>query len=253
MLSSDTERESGSVRLDPIPSGFSGEALILQLSGLPIQANECKIVRRFLDALTSAVMGQWKITYEVFIHAAALQHKDGSSIHFSSKGKDWLPRLGLGVWPDRRPPAIWTREDFDNLGPGQKPRTLRNQVFQITHSPKAREEARNSMLGWGGMMQVMSADGQKFLERSREALLPAIKDPCFNCFPFYLPLLEGKSLMHGKADELNSWLCGASVYIRESPEDRGILIVSTESLQPIFKVLGASCENDKSVTWRVPV
>ncbi|HEV2401147.1 MAG TPA: hypothetical protein VGS27_29710 [Candidatus Sulfotelmatobacter sp.] len=190
--------------------------------------------------------------FDVFIHMAALQHKDGSAIKFSSKGREWLPKLGLGVWPDRPAPAIWTRDDFEELGPGEKPRTLRNQVFQV-NSLKARDEARAAMLEWGGVIQVIAKDNASFLARTREVLLPSIKDPCFNCFPFYVPLMQAQSLTHEDGEKAREWLCGASIYIRESPEDSGLLVIGAEGLHSILKSLGASSEGEAAKFWRVPL
>lgn len=225
----------------------------MPFSALPVPPKECEAVGCFLDSLTTAAVARLGLTVDVFIHMAGLQHKDGSAIRFSSKGKDWLPKLGLGVWPDRPAPTIWTPEEFDNLVPGQKPRTLRNHVFEISRSDSAREEARKSMLGWGSVIQVLRRKGEPFLERARQALLPRITDPCFNCFPFYVPLLDRKSLTHQDPSEMKSWLCGASIYIRESPEDSGLLIISAERLEPVLKVLDARAENPEQTLWKVPV
>ncbi len=59
--------------------------------------------------------------------------------------------------------------------------------------------------------------------------------------------------MHQDTVELKSWLCGASIYIRESPEDSGLLIISAESLEPILKALGAEAVNTEQTLWKVPV
>jgi hypothetical protein len=224
---------------------------MLPVSAFPMSESESVSVGRFLAAFSVSAAAHFGLVAEVFIHLSYLQHKDGSAVRFSAHGREWFPRMGLGVWPDRPAPTIWTPKDFANLVPGEKLRTLRNHVFQITRSPEAREEARHTMLGWGSVIQIMlPATEKRFFDNTRALLLPRITDPCFNCFPYYLPLLERKSLgVHTEA--LESWICGASIYLRESPEDTGVLIVSRVSLQPILETLGAELQDHNQLVWSV--
>ena len=154
-----------------------------------------------------------------------------------------MPEVGLGVWTDRDPPAVWTAEDFVDLGPGEQPRVLMYQVFLITPSDEAGEVARSIMLGY--MVNILTTeDIDTLLTRASTALLPSIKDPSFKCFPFYIPLLERKTLLSAQEDQLEKWFCGAAVYIRDSMEDQGVLIVSRNNLAPILKELGAEFEQE---------
>jgi hypothetical protein len=250
--SSATDREHGLLRLEVIPLQQPHEAVILPVSAFPMPEHESRLVGRFLERLSAVVAAQWGLAAEVFIHMAHLQHKDGSASRFSSQGKNWLPKLGLGVWPDRPAPTIWTKDDFFHLVPGERLRTLRNHVFQISRSPEAREDARRSMLGWGSVIQIMTSGGEQiFFQRSRELLLPPITDPCFNCFPFYVPLMERKSLTSVEPKTLESWFCGGYVYIRESAEDLGVLIASRHALRPALTALGAEPEDDYEKAWTI--
>ena len=208
------------------------------------------MVRQFLQALTSSAMLQPNLALEVFIHMAHLKHQDGSSIRFSSEGRKWLPKLGLGVWPDRPAPAIWSRKDFDELAPGQRPRTLRNHVFRISGNLEIRQQARDSMLGWGSVIQILTPDnGDVVLQKATQLLLGRISDPSFTCFPFYLPLLEKKSLIKSAPEILEAWFCGALLYIRESQEDGGILIAGECDLKKILAGAGAEPADDRQTVW----
>lgn len=254
MISASTaDRDPAFMHIEAITLQPPYEAIMLNVSLYPMPEQERAAARQFLHSLTVAASSHSQLAVEVFIHMAHLRDQDGSGSRFSSKGRSWLPRLGLGVWPDRPAPTIWTREDFDKLAPGKRPRTLRNHVFRISGSLETREEARSSMLGWGSVIEILAPNAEAFLEKTRELLLPTITDPSFSCFPFYVPLLEKKSLISSPPEKMDSWFCGASLYIRESREDNGILIASALNLAPILKGLGAEPENDRQTKWRVPV
>jgi hypothetical protein len=118
-----------------------------------------------------------------------------------------------------------------------------HQVFRITKSTSAKEQARDLMAGVGTVVQVMTTDdGATFLQKAQQLLLPPIKDPAFACFPFYVPLLERKSLEIATVAQLESWFCGASVYMRESPEDKAFLLASSRPIALILDAIGAQFE-----------
>jgi len=114
-----------------------------------------------------------------------------------------------------------------------------DQVLQITSSQEVAEEASNVLLGRGTVVQMLTPLGVQLLEKTREVLLAPIKDPSFTCFPFYVPLLENKSLSGDMANQLEEWLGGAAIYLRESAEDKCILIVSREPLETMLRSIGA--------------
>ena len=224
--------------LKPLKVAPPWEACLLPLSGFPMPVEEVERVRGLLQGFSRAAAARWKLAAEVFILVPQLVNGDAGS-RLSKHGREWIPALGLGVWPDRGPPTVWTKEDFENLGFGDMPRTLMYQVFRVTTGPEARENARNVMLGAGTVIQMMtSAGSEALLQAGREVLLPPIQDPAFTSFPFYMPLLEGKSFAGAKAEQLDRWLCGATVYVRESAEDQAILIASREPLRPVLESLG---------------
>jgi hypothetical protein len=42
------------------------------------------------------------------------------------------------------------------------------------------------------------------------------------------------------AQQVDQWMCGALVYLRESEEDGGLLLLSRQELTPVFKKLELS-------------
>lgn len=243
-----------SVMLQPFEVKAPFEAFMLPVSAYPIPEDQLGAIKHFLAQFTLAAMKRLKLSLEVFVHMTRLQHRGGSSVRFSSHGREWLPKLGLGVWPDRPAPTLWTQQDFRNLAPGEMPRNLMDQVFRISKSEEAKESARDTMLGVGAVVQVLTPDPTPvFLRNARDLLLPPIKDPSFACFPFYLPLLEKRSLEGAPLDVLDSWFCGASLYMRESVEDLGLLIASRAPLEPVLKSIGGRPEADRGPGWLFPL
>jgi hypothetical protein len=237
--------------LKVLPTEAPWEALLLEVTAFPIAEEQRPFVRQFLARLSTALRRESKLSLDVFLQLFCLRLGGGSDL-VSSHGRNWMPKLGLGVWPDRSAPTFWTKDDFAELEPGAKPRTLMHQVLQVTKSEDARLDAINVMQGLGSAMQVMACDGSEtFLKNARETLLPPIKDPSFTCFPFYVPLLERTSIEKTSAEQLYKRSCGASVYIRESVEDNGVLLLSNLPLRPSLEKLGGRLEDGTSPVWYV--
>lgn len=227
------------ITLHPVPCKVAGNAFLLPVSDFPVPEKELSCLRKFLRELIDLVLRKSGLSSKLFIQVAPL-HLGGGLGRFAEHSRIWNAKMGLGVWPDREPPAIWTQEEFLNLGPDERPRRLMHQVFLINGPPDLRLQAREIMLGLGTVLEILTADGtRQLLERGKEVLLPPIKDPSFRCFPYYVPLLDRKTLQAaGDSQLLEAWLCGAFVYVRESVEDNGILIVSRETMSPILASLG---------------
>jgi len=253
MVSRDVQAERPTAGLRVLPLDPPWESLLAPVSGFPVPEPQLSALRNFVGLLGGAIAASAKLSAEVFIQFTQLHVDDGGS-QLSDHAKEWMPQLGLGVWPDRQPPTLWNREDFELLPVGARPRQLSYQVFRIGASQPARTEARNVMFGRGTIVEVMMKDSSdKFFIKSKELLLPPIKEKSFRSFPFYLPLLDSKSAKNAGPSQLDSWLCGASTYIRESVEDSGILILSREPLAPILDKLGARFVQQPEPYWRVPV
>jgi hypothetical protein len=60
-------------------------------------------------------------------------------------------------------------------------------------------------------------------------LLPSIQEDGLRAFPLYVPLLTAASLTHSP-EQLNTWLGPVDVYLRESPQDKGLLVLSRAPL-----------------------
>ncbi len=108
------------------------------------------------------------------------------------------------------------------------------------------------MLPFGPLLEFLSTeDSEALFGRAEAALLPSIQDPSYTCFPFYLPLLESKTLKSATPAQLETWFCGAMIYLRQSFEDKGIIIASRESLTAILNELGGRFERAPEPAWRI--
>ena len=193
-----------------------------------------------------------KLPSEMFLQTIHLG-KVGST-RLSRHAREWMPEVGLGVWPDQPPPALPTQADFQDLGPGEKPRPMLYQVMRIMGEAATKRQALAAMLGTGVALEVVTpAGGEAFLKQSRALLLPPIREPGFRKYPFYVPILERRTLESATPEQLNQWFCGASAYIRESVEDKGILIASCEPLTPILEQLGGRMDLEPEPVWRIPL
>jgi hypothetical protein len=184
-----------------------------------------------LDLLTGQERKRTGREVEVFIQVYQVHLEDGPR-RLQDNGAAWRPETGLGVWSHEPPPHFYTGDEFENLDVGEQPRTLMNYLFRVAGDA---DHARRTMLGLGTLLQTMSIDGKAFVAGATERLKAPITDVSFTAFPFYIPLLRGDWITGATSAQLDEWTCGADLYIRESREDRGVLILAREPLQPIIE------------------
>jgi hypothetical protein len=216
-------------------------AVLLPVQSFPLDPSHRTRCAEFLTWFRQAITTEWKLGCELFLQHDLLHTADAAT-RFAENAKHWQPRLGLGLWPDRPYPALWTRKEFSALEPGQKMRKVSYKAFRVAKTPSAQDNARQVMFGLGATLEIwLPVADLEFFHRTREFMLPLIQERAFRSYPFYIPLLEGKSL---QPEGASVWLCGASVYLRESPEDGGILIASGQCLDDLFRKRGVRFDTD---------
>ncbi len=87
-----------------------------------------------------------QLTSEVFLQLEQL-HAPGVRELFAMYAPQWIPEVGLGVWPHRDPPVKWSEKEFMEVGPNEKLRAMMFQVFRITAENRMRDHAVDCMLG----------------------------------------------------------------------------------------------------------
>lgn len=249
-MSVTTSIKKSSLRIVALALQEPWTGFVIGLSGFPAPEHELELAREFLNRMVPLLAKRSGGAPETFLQFTQLHLGDGAQ-RLSSRGAAWLPSMGLGVWPDREPPHSWTLEEMRDLVPTDKVRPLMDIALRIG-APEKAEEVRGIMLGLGTVLQCILPTGSKgFLEAARKLLLPPITDPCFTAFPFYVPLLEGKSVAGASASVLDTWSCGAGAYVRESPEDQGILVLVRGPIDDLLLQSGAIKES-RNHEWRVP-
>lgn len=237
-------------RADRVSAGEGWESWLVSFDCIPIPPTIREPARQMVDGLISHLETSAHLSAEYFLQFNQLHHENASS-RLSESGREWMPQLGLGVWPDREPPTLWVEDEFHNLAPGEVIRPLMHQVFRVSKPEPARHDAMNKMFGIGSGLTILLRDGDTdFLRRATELLLPRIEEPSLRGYEFYVPLLEAKSVCGADDALVDEWLCGAQMYIRESLEDSGIIILSAISIAPAWRAIGME-PGDSDAEWRL--
>jgi hypothetical protein len=223
----------------PVKSGF--EAYVLSVRGFPLDDEQLSPAQALVNDFCSAIRQRSRLSSEVFLQLEQLRGKECRNL-VADCGKRWLPETGLGVWVDRPPPQKWTQEELENFVPGDKLRPIMFQVFRISTGQQFCNEAKSLMLRYGSVLEILTSAGDKYLQRVKPVFLEGIVDRSYTCFPYYVPLMEAKTLAGAESGQLDRWFQSMTVYIRESFEDSGILIASAQPLAEVFHDIGGKCE-----------
>ncbi len=250
-METSTESSRKSLQLKILCAQAPYEALFLKTK-FPAAAEDLPLVSGLVGRIIGAACQARKMNLEAFVQLiplAEIQQMPRMTDH----AREWQPISGLGIWPDREPPTPLTGADLMKLLPGQRPRIDKYKVCRISTSGKTREQAWTSLLGTGSVLVILTTDDTTaFLKKTKDVLLPPIKDESFRHSSFYVPLLECKSFGSARPEQLETWFCGASLYVRESTEDGGVLIASREPLRPTLESLGARLTDSPHAEWQVP-
>jgi len=174
------------------------------------------------------------------------QYMGNRKEEFTSHLRDWRPMSGLGVWPDRPPPRLWRTTDLFRMMLGQDV-PLMFRVARLANQ-SAESDAFYRLMGSGMVMAISHAGStENLLQLYKNRYLPSIQEPNLRILPFYVPLLDAKSVGKRGAAELSDWLGSASLYIRESPEDKGMLVITNLDVDPLLTAAGA--KKDRAGRW----
>jgi hypothetical protein len=136
------------------------------------------------------------------------------------------PNIGLGVRPDRDPPKLWTSEELYDLEPGTPPRPLMELAMHLDGGANERAAASEAMAGVGALVEVwLGRSAEAWFAETSPLLSKAITEAPFLGFPFYMPILDLRAIKETPGERLGAHLCGATIYLRESVEDHGILLL----------------------------
>jgi len=247
--SASSESDAFSIRV--LPCAEPAEAVLVPFSAFPPPQHEREVRVDFVHRLGAALRSRWSLESEMFLYIPRLNRGGGNAM-LAARAKDWSPKQGLGVWPSREPPKLWTKEEFMDLNLGQQLRPLMDTVFHITRKAAQREVAE-SLRGLGSLLEfLLPAGDTDFFKRSKNLLQPTLKEPAFQSYKLLVPLLDAAAIDGATFDQLSRWMCGARAYVWESDEDHGTLVLSLAPLAAVLESLGARRLPESPGEWLVP-
>ena len=222
-----------------IPTEPPYSAFLIHTSKYPLQSGFAASSRNFAASLlansSSGTAGP-----AFFLQSEYLQN---AKTEFGAHLQQWRPQSGLGIWPDRPPPRLWETTDMFRMARGERI-PLMYRVLRLAGDQRTATDAFNRMMGTGTVMTISHAGSiESLLKQYKETFLPNITQPNLRIFPFYVPLLDIQSVRNRKAVELSKWLGPARLYLRESPQDGGVLTVTNLDIEPLLAHSGAKKEH----------
>lgn len=216
----------------------------------PLDDTECRIVRSWVESVINGAA----MEYPSFHLGGVIQYNQltygNASMILAERAPQWGFDWGLGYWPEREPPTLWTPADFENLDVGEMPRPMMNQVFGVTQSAQAVLQSARALLGLGPVILTLSEDPvEKVKQRATALFRPLIRDISLKNFTYYFPLLAASTFAPSDGPFREEWTCGISFYLRESPEEKGIFIASRRPLDRVWQATGAVQSEPGVWTW----
>jgi hypothetical protein len=205
-------------------------AALLPVTSYPASTAERTRSAALLSELHALLLGPEVLNIHLYLQAWKLMANESSQILDDNLGA-WWPIVGCGVWPDREPPRGWTEERLSDSGAalftGEEVPLMNHKLLRISVEAVKQPYVAETMQGYGGLVEIFSTDPtQQWEMQMRKHYLPRITEKRFQREKFYAPLLDSASLAAtSSATELDANLGGAYAYLRESAEDKGLLLL----------------------------
>lgn len=236
-------------------SSVLGECYLLQ-APLGLRPDSYDGVRHFLVNLVSHFITHRGCVHESCVALHQVREREVIEL-FADHAPAWLPETVLGVWTHLPAPRMMTAETLMEIDPQSRTGSSRiYTLFRVTTGANACLDAMTTMAGTGTGIQIVSQiESDKLLRNLKDLFLSFIKERIFRIFPWYLPLLRMKSLEEPIADLTVQALSGITLYIRESPEDGGIFLLSREPLEEVLLRIGCQLlDSTQEVRqWKLPL
>ncbi|AEU36270.1 hypothetical protein [Granulicella mallensis] len=209
-------------------------------------------LREFLETLVLHLVRDFGCSHESFIGLGRNVDRSASLL-LGDNARHWHPQTGLGVWANRPAPRMLRGADVEDLDPENLPQVMPIQL-RVQSEGTARLHAMTTMLGTGcGLQLVSRMEGKRMLRSLQEYHLSLITDRIYRIFPWYVPLLENTSIAEPISQTTLDAIQGITLYIRESPEDGGVLLLSMEPLRGTLEALGCTRQDfGEKETWFLP-
>ena len=220
-----------------LPEGSEFEAVWLRLPSKKLEQDERHALGQIVHEIEEHVRqkSQIPLTHEVYVQMTQIERPAGPLL-LSKNSSRWMPSPGVGVWPDKEPPRSITARDFQVLLPGEQVAEFSHQVQRLnTRDERMRVEAIDTLLGMGPVLfMLVSGEWVAAGRRISARLETGITEESFRGHPFYVPLLDEKSLKTLPPVELSGYLEGVTLYLREDSARQAILIISRIPFSALF-------------------
>lgn len=239
----------------------------LPVDSMPIPGGQRAWLMRFLDCFGEILRNKFALRAEVFLQVKTIypvleKAFIGASMEFS-------PLLGLARRPASALPVVPTSEEvkaFLSLEKKFDPdRTLPDYCYWFLD--KLERKQRELFFGHGGLTIIFlkpdpntvppklpfSAATRKqpvfqrfdvdkiharsfslldgFLENSKKLFGSGLEESALRGVPYVLPLLHTGDFFNRPGDEVDKWFELFDLYIRESPEDKGVLVAAKTDVE----------------------
>lgn len=210
-----------------------GNVYFIPITGFPLSKMESQSVMRFIsklhkyysDSTTNEITGVLGITSDV-LEFEVLEK-------ITKHNFDWLPRMAIALNPDLPAPHTLSRDEVQGLKKGFNIHEIVPMMAYITKS-KALNEAYESLFGCGGTIFYLSyLDKQKFFDSMKKVFGHRITDSTFKIVEC-LPVLGIKALYSASRAQFRALYSACGLYIGESKQDQGVIIISDYSLDTVI-------------------
>ena len=194
---------------------------------------------RIASALHSVLQERIDLRAQSFLQVWTFAPGRGSE-QLEASRTTWDIQLGLGIWPDREPPGGWTDEKMQNAAAamirGDQPKLPSYRLLRV--DPRSGND-RSSILNLhatGNVLHLFSKVEAPELDRHfQQALQSKVEGTDFASQRFYVPLMDRQfAIAAGSSGVLNALLGPVDLYLRDSAEDGGILLISRLPIQPLL-------------------
>jgi hypothetical protein len=203
------------------------EAAVLRTGQFPLDKDVSERLVRVLQPWIQALAEKESLEQAMWLQGAELHRSDAVDL-LVKHGAEWMPDIGLGVRPDGEPPRMLRADDFRKRRWDAPIKPKHETAFHLMNGVVAAKSAFRLLCGSGTVLYcLLDAPVQIYLAEQRELWLPKIVEPAFRAHPFYMPLIHTTSLEKEEISTLLRWMGRARLYLRESVEDEGVMIVSS--------------------------
>ncbi len=215
------------ILLQTVSSVAPFEAALIPYPTFPLKTEEKQELTEALLRWVGSLMQEQRLRPIVFLQGSALHTVEEVNL-LTDHAAEWMPDLGLGVRPGS-PPRLLQQSDFDKLRWDEFSRLQHETLFYLMDEDAALTSAFPAYCGSGALLCcLLDVSTEIYLAHQRSIWLPTIQEPAFRAHPFYVPLLGADDVQPTSAFD-RSWMKNVRVYLRESPQDGGLFLISSEA------------------------